>query len=107
MHENKLHKRGDDMSIELKKLFYAQHVNYRKSQWLFIFTGFIVLISNRYGSRAIRYFFLEAGHSAQNMVLLCCLLKIPHITLGAFKDDLLRKELRLNGKYHPLYCILM
>jgi len=53
---------------------------------LHISTGSIV---RRYGQRGLRFALLEAGHLAQNLVLVATALGFKSITLGGFYDDAL------------------
>jgi SagB-type dehydrogenase family enzyme len=59
----------------------------------------------RYGQRAMRYVFMEAGHAAQNLCLQAVALDIGTVVIGAFQDT----EISVIGKLPtgelPLYLI--
>jgi SagB-type dehydrogenase family enzyme len=64
--------------------------------------------SERYGERAMRYIYMEAGHAAQNVHLEAVALGLGSVPVGAFDDDALAKFLELNTaeqKTIPLYVI--
>jgi len=64
--------------------------------------------SKRYGERAMRYIYMEAGHAAQNVHLEAVALGLGSVPVGAFDDDALAKFLELNTaeqKTIPLYVI--
>ncbi|MEU1722838.1 thiopeptide-type bacteriocin biosynthesis protein [Nonomuraea sp. NPDC005692] len=51
----------------------------------------------RYGTRALRFALLEAGHVAQNLTLAATALGLGTITLGGFYDDLVHELFGLDG----------
>lgn len=57
----------------------------------------------RYGDRAERYVAIEAGHAAQNILLEAVALGLGGVPVGAFKDSLVQRALRTQGK--PLYIL--
>jgi len=59
----------------------------------------------RYGDRAGRYVYLEAGHVAQNILLQATALGLGAVPIGAFLEEPLAKTLRLPANYYPLYLI--
>lgn len=64
--------------------------------------------SGRYGERAMRYIYMEAGHVAQNIHLEAVALGLGSVPVGAFDDDALARLLDLNEaeqKTIPLYVI--
>lgn len=58
-----------------------------------------------YGERGIRYVHMEAGHVAQNIYLQCVSLNLGTVSIGAFKDEEVRKILNLPKNEHPLYLM--
>ena len=58
----------------------------------------------RYGNRATRYVYIEAGHCAQNIHLEAVALGLGSVPVGAFRDEALSKLLRLKDE-EPLYII--
>jgi SagB-type dehydrogenase family enzyme len=58
----------------------------------------------RYGDRAIRYVYMEAGHCAQNIHLEAVALGLGSVPVGAFNDGKLSEILKLKDE-EPLYII--
>jgi len=64
--------------------------------------------SQRYGERAMRYIWMEAGHAAQNILLEAVALGLGGVPIGAFSDDAVSKLLDLDKaeeKTIPLYVL--
>ncbi|MEA3310709.1 MAG: SagB/ThcOx family dehydrogenase [candidate division WOR-3 bacterium] len=64
--------------------------------------------SRRYGERAMRYIWMEAGHAAQNILLEAVALGLGGVPIGAFSDDAVSKLLDLDkaeDKTIPLYVL--
>lgn len=59
----------------------------------------------KYGARADRYIWMEAGHAAQNLILEATALGLGSLTVGAFDDDAVRSVLGLPPELSPLYII--
>lgn len=58
-----------------------------------------------YGDRAVRYVHMEAGHAGQNIYLQATALGLGTVAIGAFYDEQVRKVLRLDRRYKPLYIM--
>ncbi|MEW6359234.1 MAG: SagB/ThcOx family dehydrogenase [Planctomycetota bacterium] len=67
-----------------------------------VITGILQRTAQRYGSRAARYVFMEAGHIGQNIYLQCEPLGLATCAIGAFRDDEVAKVLGLKTE-EPLY----
>jgi SagB-type dehydrogenase family enzyme len=61
--------------------------------------------ATRYGSRAERYCFLEAGHVAQNVLLQATALGLAGVPVGAFDDHKVATLLHLSAKLRPVYLL--
>ncbi len=61
--------------------------------------------TRKYGERGIRYVYMEAGHSAQNVYLQCESLGLGTVVVGAFDDEGVRRVLNLGKGETPLYLI--
>jgi len=72
------------------------------SSAIIIITAIYERTSVKYGKRAERYVFMEAGHAGQNIYLQCVSLGIGTVMIGAFNDDALKKVLKLPDSEHPL-----
>jgi SagB-type dehydrogenase family enzyme len=63
-------------------------------------------VLGRYGQRGLRFALLEAGHLAQNVVLVATALGWSSITIGGFHDDVLAASSGLDGISElPIYLI--
>ncbi|MDX9703205.1 MAG: SagB/ThcOx family dehydrogenase [Candidatus Auribacterota bacterium] len=52
----------------------------------------------RYGQRAYRYIYLDAGHSAQNCALACTAFGLGSCAIGAYYDDLMNHICGIDGE---------
>lgn len=59
----------------------------------------------KYGDRAERYVFIEAGHVGQNIALQAVALGLGCVTIGAFRDDQVAEVLSLPENHRVLYII--
>jgi len=64
-------------------------------------------IKQKYGSRAERYVYLEAGHSAQNILLMAEALGLVACPVGAFNDKKVSEVLKLEDDCKPVYLIVI
>jgi len=71
----------------------------------FVLTAVMERTRARYGARAERYVWLEAGHAAQNLLLEAVGLGLGAVAIGAFHDDEVRRILGLPPNEDPLYLI--
>jgi len=62
---------------------------------------------SKYGERALRYVWMEAGHAAQNAYLQATALGIGAVALGAFRDVELARVLELGPEEIPLYLLAL
>ncbi len=58
-----------------------------------------------YGSRGIRYVYMEAGHASQNIYLQCENLGLATVAIGAFDDESVSSVLGLPKDHKPLYIM--
>lgn len=61
--------------------------------------------SAKYGDRGIRYVHMEAGHAAQNISLQAVALGLGTVVIGAFRDDEVKKVVRMPDDERPLYIL--
>jgi len=59
----------------------------------------------RYGERGERYVHIELGHAGQNIYLQATALGLATAAIGAFNDEQVKKILRLDKQYQPLYIM--
>ena len=62
-------------------------------------------ITDRYGERGVRYAHMEVGHVGQNIYLQAEALGMGTVVIGAFRDRVVSKSLRLPEKHRPLYVM--
>lgn len=72
----------------------------RNSAVTFIWIAVIYRMKWRYGERAYRYIFLDAGHVAQNLYLAARAIGCGVCAIAAFSDDELNSLLNIDGKEH-------
>jgi SagB-type dehydrogenase family enzyme len=72
---------------------------------ILILTGDYPRSAEKYGERALRYVYLEAGHAAQNVYLQAAALGLGTVAIGAFDDGEVSRMLRLSRAEHPLYLM--
>lgn len=71
-----------------------------------ILTAVFQRIQRRYGDRAKRYIYMEAGHIAQNACLMATSMDLGACAIGAFYDQDLNRILEIDGiKESALYII--
>jgi SagB-type dehydrogenase family enzyme len=76
-----------------------------KAPSVFVVTGTPSRTAGKYGTRAERYVFLEAGHAAQNLLLQATALGLGGVSIGAFDDTAVADLLGLADGEHPIYLI--
>ncbi|MBL7208650.1 MAG: SagB/ThcOx family dehydrogenase [Dehalococcoidia bacterium] len=59
----------------------------------------------RYGKRGERYVHMEVGHVGQNVSLQAIALGLATVMVGAFEDEEVRKVLKVDEQFKPLYII--
>ncbi|AKB55061.1 MULTISPECIES: SagB/ThcOx family dehydrogenase [Methanosarcina] len=93
-----------DMRERLSKAALSQPM-IRSAPVSFVISAVYPRITGKYGSRGLRYAYMEAGHTAQNICLLGVELGIGTCTVGAFEDEEVRKVLKLPANEDPLYIL--
>ncbi len=63
------------------------------------------MTESRYGNRGWRYVTMEAGHSSQNVYLMCGALGLGTVAVGAFDDSMVAEVLGLDGETAALYVM--
>lgn len=69
-------------------------------------TADLTLLKAKYGQRAYRFIFQEAGHLAQNLSLVCTALGLGSVVLGGFYDDAVAEILQLKGPERFPICVM-
>lgn len=70
-----------------------------------VITGVLERTEQRYGQRALRYVYMEAGHVAQNVYLQGVVLDVGTVVIGAFQDEGVSRVMELEDGEHPLYIM--
>lgn len=77
----------------------------RQAPVIFVFAGVIERTTARYGERAERYVWMEAGHAAQNLLLAATAMDLGAVPVGAFRDEQVATVLSLPEDHRPLYIL--
>jgi SagB-type dehydrogenase family enzyme len=72
---------------------------------VFIWTAFFRRSKWKYGQRAYRYIYLDAGHIAQNLALAAASITCGSCQVGAFFDDEINLILGVDGKEESSICL--
>lgn len=59
----------------------------------------------KYGDRGIQYVYMEAGHMAQNICLMCESLGLGSCCIGAFNNDEVKEWFNL--EFEPIYMVVI
>lgn len=70
-----------------------------------VISGSFSIPNKKYGNRTLLYTPIEAGHSAQNILLEATKQGIATLEIGGFIDDLLRESINLPDGYHPMISV--
>lgn len=70
-----------------------------------VITAVVERTARKYGERAERYCFLEAGHVAQNILLQATALDLGGVPIGAFDEEQVGQVLRLPKGQRVLYLL--
>jgi SagB-type dehydrogenase family enzyme len=70
-----------------------------------IITAVVERSAKKYGDRAERYCFMEAGHVAQNILLQATAMDLAGVPVGAFDDRQLQQILKLPKNERVLYLL--
>lgn len=77
----------------------------RTAPFALVITAVYERTVRKYGSRGRRYVQLEAGHTAQNVLLQAVALGLAAVPIGAFDDQHVAEALRLPGDHAPLSIV--
>lgn len=75
---------------------------------ILVFVGVFPRTMSKYGDRGYRLIHLDAGHAAQNVLLVAEQLKLNAVALAGFCDDVLASDLNLDGVNEaPVHCVVI
>ena len=100
-HSLTLNHKGD-VRLELARAALDQEYIYEAPVNIVIYAEYERTL-RRYGQRGERYVHIEVGHAGQNIYLQATALGLGTVAIGAFHDEQVSKELRLDRQYQPLY----
>jgi SagB-type dehydrogenase family enzyme len=93
---------------EVEKIFPAQPITFKKAGAIFFITGVLERSSWKYGDKAYNYMLMEAGHLAQNILLLGESLNLAACPVAGFIHDKVSQYLGINRKQEfVLYSIFI
>jgi SagB-type dehydrogenase family enzyme len=73
-----------------------------------VLTGVFERTQAKYGERGYRFVLLEAGHAAQNLLLVAASLGVPALSIGGFCEDALGEAMGLEReKESPVYVVMI
>ena len=77
----------------------------REASVVLVIAGDPKRLKERYGARAERFLWLEAGHVAENVLLQAVALHLGAVPVGAFEDRMVAQTVGLADGQAPLYLI--
>ncbi len=80
---------------------YSQHA-LTEAAAVFVITGVQQRTARKYGKRAERYVYIEAGHAGQNLLLQATELGLASVIIGAFVDKNVTQVLELERGEQPI-----
>jgi SagB-type dehydrogenase family enzyme len=86
----------------------ADQVQIATAPMVMVITGILSRTAWKYGGdRAWRYVNLEAGHAAQNVLLMATAMGLAGVPMGAFDDNAVMDVLGLPADHRPLYLVAL
>ena len=77
----------------------------RQAPIVFVIAGAKERSARKYGDRAQRYVWIEAGHAGQNLLLQATALGLGSVVIGAFHDKMVQQVLELEDSLAPITLI--
>ena len=84
---------------------FANPLILKDAQGVVVISGSFDITGKKYGNRSMLYVPLEAGHAAQNILLMAAESDIATLEIGGFMDQFLTRTLKLPKHYHPMITI--
>lgn len=72
---------------------------------VFVIAAVFERTAHKYGVRANRYVYLEAGHACQNLLLQAAVKGLGGVPVGAFEDDEVARLLKYTKELKPIYLV--
>lgn len=93
-----------DLRPALQQAAYSQEC-IRQAPACFVVAADVQRTASKYGDRAERYCFIEAGHIGQNVLLQATASDLAGVPVGAYDDDAVAAKLRLPANLRVLYLL--
>jgi len=77
----------------------------RDSAVTIMFAAVYARATGKYGQRGLRYVHIEVGHAAQNVCLQATTLGLGAVTVGAFKDEDVKRLTEITEEHDAVYLI--
>ncbi len=98
-------KEDNEVKEQIEKNVILRNLKGRPSLY-FVITADLRNVCAKYGERGYRFALIEAGHLAQNLLLVAEAMNIKAVPLGGFYDNNLAKYLEIDYLYNkPLYVV--
>jgi len=104
-HRLKRHRSGDRRGAVQEAALHQDSVG--QAPACFVIAAVVERTARKYGPRAERYCFIEAGHVAQNLLLQATSLGLGGVPVGAFSDKKVARALDLPQGQRVLYLVPM
>lgn len=99
----KLEKNTDNIN----KLFYTKSIDFSTASHCIIISCNLNAFSKVYLTRAFKFSCFQAGHIAQNIILVATLLGIKTIALGSLVEEEIKRSCYLDTDQNPLYAVIL
>lgn len=103
-HHLRMVREGEDIK-QLQSCF-AQDTIPANASFLIFITALFERSTFKYGDRGYRFVFLEAGHVAQNISIVCSALRLASLSIGGFFDREIDRFLVLDGITHSTIYVI-
>lgn len=98
----------EDRLAELKECIWFEDIEIDSAAVLFIITSVFERSTLKYQDRGYRMILMEAGEVAQNMTLVAGSLGLGVCLVGGFQDDIVSRNLGIDGSYEaPLLPVVV
>lgn len=93
-----------DRRIDLENAALGQ-ASVRRAAAVMVLSGVYERTTTKYGERGMRYVHMEAGHASQNVYLQAVPLGLGTVVIGAFRDEEVKRILKMSDREMPLYIM--
>lgn len=97
----------EENTDNITKLFYTKSIDFNTASHCIIISCNLNAFSKVYLARAFKFSCFQAGHIAQNIILVATLLGIKTIALGSLVEEEIKKSCHLDVDQYPLYAVIL